>query len=481
MSSNQSVEQALASTQRQLFLRFMTILLSCLVLIEIVVGVLFFYDLYKTEKKILNSLSIEYQRIIKFESDEKLIHVLSGNPQRLIDNNIAAFSVTPSESVLFIAGDANLPADLNLNYYLPNDKWWFTAFIMEPYIALKMQGNAQDFVLLLDNKARYPSVVRQWSMTFFALIILVIFTSVFIRRLIKNTMSPLVILGEQLDKLSAGSLDSFSAYRERDHNNGLDAINQSVHLAISRLHQVIVTMDTTVDAIAHDIRTPLARITLASESALLGFHQHKEKAEMEMANALSDCAEHAEQASNMLKALMKLNDELTEKRQIQCVPTDINAVISRVAHWYEGIAEEKNITVSCVTPAGMIIDSDADKLTQVLVNLVDNALKYTDAGGEIMLTSSMQQDGRIQIQVIDSGVGIAREHQELVFKRLYRVDPSRSNTDGYGLGLSLALAMLSNIGGTLSLESELGKGSVFTIKLEVIMDDSKIYRAVNGS
>jgi len=466
MSSNQNVEQALQSTQRHLFFRFMAILLLCLILIEIVVGAIFFYDLYRVEKKILNTLAVEYQRILKFESDEKLIHVLTANPQRLIDNNIAAFSVSPSQPAQFIAGDINLPSDLNFSTYLPNDKFWFTAFIIEPYMAIKMQGKTLEFGLVLDNKARYPSAIRQWLMTFFALIILVLVTSVFIRRLINNTMSPLVNLGEQLDKLSQGSLDSFAETSDHEKRNGLDVINHNVHLAISRLHQVIATMDTTVDAIAHDIRTPLSRIALASESALLRAHQDKEKVGME--DALSDCAEYAEQASNMLTALMKLNDELAGKRQIQCVPTDVSDVITRVAHWYEGIAEEKAITIRCVTQPGTMINSDADKLTQVLVNLLDNALKYTDAGGVVTLRSAVNQDGGVEIQVIDTGIGIASEHQELVFKRLYRVDPSRSNTDGYGLGLSLASAMLSNIGGTLSLESASGEGSTFTIRLRDI-------------
>lgn len=465
MSLNQHVEQALLSTQRHLFFRFMAILLLCLVLIEVIVGALFFYDLYHVEKKILNTLSVEYQRILKFESDDKLIHVLTANPQRLIENNIAAFSVTASQPAQFIAGDSELPSDLNFHAYLPNDKFWFTAFIFEPYMAIKMQGSVQDFGLVLDNQARYPSAIRQWLMTFFALIILVLVTSVFIRRLIKNTMSPLVTLGEQLDKLSHGALDSFSEPREHEKKDGLDVINHSVHLAISRLHHVIATMDTTVDAIAHDIRTPLSRITLASESALLSAHQGNEKVDME--SALSDCAEYAEQASNMLTALMKLNDELAGKRQIQCIPTDVNDVITRVAHWYEGIAEEKSITMRCVTQPGTIVNSDADKLTQILVNLVDNALKYTDSGGEITLTSSVHNDGHVEIHVVDTGIGIASEHQDLVFKRLYRVDPSRSNIDGYGLGLSLASAMLNNIGGTLLLESEPGKGSTFTIRLNV--------------
>jgi len=465
MFSKQKVELALQNTQRRLYLRFTGILLLCLILIGIVVGTLFFYDLYRVEKKILGSLSVEYQRILKFESDKKLIHVLKANPQRLIENNIAVFMNSPPESAVFIAGDNSLPTDMRFSTYLINDKFWVKTFIFEPFMAIKMQGNSQDFWLVLSNQARYPQAFRQLQMTFLSLIILMLFTSVFIRRLIQKTMSPLITLGNQLDKLSEGSLDMFAEPLVLENKGGLGTISHSVNAAISRLQQVIHTIDATVDAIAHDIRTPLSRITLASERALLNSINNP-KGQQELQNALSDCAEYAAQASNMLTALMKLNDELTGKKQLQSSSADITQVLNRVCHWYEEIADEKGIQLHCASQSNAFFKFDADKLSQVLVNLVDNALKYSNTGGEVCLSSSLLANGSLQIQVTDTGIGIDIEHHDLIFKRLYRVDDSRTNAEGYGLGLSLASAMTSNLGGTLSLESSLGKGSTFTILLK---------------
>ncbi|MGR5488339.1 sensor histidine kinase, partial [Vibrio alfacsensis] len=91
MSSSHSIEQALAGTQRHLLVRFMATLLLCLLLVELIVGAIFFYDLFQTEKKILTSMSTEYQRILTYDSSDRLIHVLEANPHRLVDNNIAAY------------------------------------------------------------------------------------------------------------------------------------------------------------------------------------------------------------------------------------------------------------------------------------------------------------------------------------------------------------------------------------------------------
>jgi signal transduction histidine kinase len=101
----------------------------------------------------------------------------------------------------------------------------------------------------------------------------------------------------------------------------------------------------------------------------------------------------------------------------------------------------------------------------MLVNLVDNAIKYTKPEGRVTVKAKRSTEGKAAITVQDSGVGIEQKYQDLIFERLYRVDISRSNVEGYGLGLSLALAMVENLEGTLTVKSELGVGSTFTLSL----------------
>ncbi|NUW70748.1 sensor histidine kinase [Vibrio coralliilyticus] len=461
MSSSHNIEQALTKARNTLLLRFMAILLLCLVLVEIVVGVMFFFDLYRTEKKILNSMATEYQRILTYDSADQLIHVMTANPHRLIENNIAAFSISKQSAVSpnFVAGDSNLPSNIPLNDYTTEDKSWFSAFIINPYMSLKIKGETLDFWLVLDNQPRYAIAYKQWLMTLYALIVLVAITTLFTHRIIRSAMSPLVTLGDSLDKLSQGKLEMTD--KPAATPQGLSVISASVHDAIARLHHVTTTLNTTVDAIAHDIRTPLSRITLSSQSALLD-----SKDTQQMEHALSDCAEYAMQASNMLTALMKLNDEVTGKRQQQSTSTNVSEVLKTVVSWYEDVADDKQIQLQVMADDNLIIQSDPEKLTQALVNLVDNAIKYTETGGKVSLKADTTSDHHVQILVSDTGIGIDKQYQDLIFERLYRVDASRSNIEGYGLGLSLAAAMVDNLGGNIQLVSAPNQGSTFTITLE---------------
>ncbi|CDT59164.1 putative Two component sensor histidine kinase [Vibrio coralliirubri] len=467
MSSSRNIEQALAKTQRHLLVRFMSTLLLCLMLVELIVGAIFFFDLYQTEKKILTSMSTEYQRILTYDSSERLIHVLEANPHRLLENNIAAYKVEKgvSSEGTFIAGTQHLSiAQPFSSYQIDDNRSWLESFILSSYMSLPIEGEQYDFWLVLDNRARDFIAYNQWLMTLYALLALVAVTAVFTRNIIQSAMSPLVTFGDLLDKLKKGQLEfpstSTKNEAESDLPQGLNVISSSVHTAVAKLQHVTTTLNTTVDAIAHDIRTPLSRITLASQTALLNNADQQA-----MKDALADCSEHAMQASNMLTALMKLNDELTGKRIPQKVPTQVSDVIANVVSWYEDVAEDKQVELEVESADALVIQSDPDKLTQVLVNLVDNAIKYTEPEGRVTVKAEQSSEGKIAITIQDTGVGIEQKYQDLIFERLYRVDSSRSNIEGYGLGLSLALAMVENLEGTLVVESELGVGSTFTLSL----------------
>jgi two-component system phosphate regulon sensor histidine kinase PhoR len=108
---------------------------------------------------------------------------------------------------------------------------------------------------------------------------------------------------------------------------------------------------------------------------------------------------------------------------------------------------------------------DAERLKQVFINLLDNALRYTDAGGTVTMRLSGSQDV-VRVAVRDTGQGIAEEHLPLLFERFYRTDPARAtDSGGHGLGLPIVKEIAEAHHGSLSVESEVGKGSVFTLTL----------------
>ncbi|MBU2898626.1 sensor histidine kinase [Vibrio hepatarius] len=458
MSSNPNIRQALGSAEKKLLLRFMALLLFCLLLVELAVGMLFFYDLYRSESKILSSMASEYQRILRFDSAQRLVHVLEANPERLIDNNITAFVTKPNDpsSAKFVAGDSHLSVDMSTMPHL-NSGSWISRFILNPYLALRIGDDTQDFWLVLDNQKRYVIAFENWLTTVYAMVVMVLITSIFTQRIIRNSMIPLVTLGNLLEKLQQGKLD---VIQPSEAPQGLSLVSATVQDTIASLHHTTTVLNTTVDAIAHDVRTPLSRIILSSQTSLIN-----EDGSEKMKEALAYCAEHAMQASNMLTTLMKLNDELVGKREIQKVTTNVGEVVKNVLSWFEDVADQKNIEFTAEPKEEIVIKSDPDKLTQVLVNLVDNAIKYTPEGGQISVNVEQCESEGAIIHVIDSGIGIDPKFQTLIFERLYRIDTSRSNTEGYGLGLSIAVAMIENLGGKIEVTSRLGEGSRFSIFL----------------
>ena len=459
MSSSQNVRYALKSAATKLLLRFMGFLLGCLLFVELVIGAFLFYDLYRSDLKMLHSMASEYQRILKYDSSKKLIHVLEGNPRRLVDNNITVFSVEHHEDAeaSFIVGDKDLVFDRNMLKNCPSASNWLDCFLFSPYFSQRLAGDTQDFFLLVDNRKRHHIAFDRWQMTFYAMFVMLIVTAVFTRKIIHSAMMPLATLGDLLDKLKRGQLESVEI---AENPEGLNLISSSVHDAVLRLQQITMTLNTTVDAIAHDVRTPLSRIILSSQTALMN-----ESDVVAMREALVFCSEHAHQANNMLTTLMKLNDENLGKRTQQIVETNLVDIVRKISGWYEEVAEQKNIKLVVESSKDEVVYSDPDKLTQILVNLVDNAIKYTPQGGTVTIKIHQSEENRVAISVVDTGIGIDSEYHNLIFERLYRVDSSRNNVEGYGLGLSLAVAMVANLDGEIELSSKLGEGSIFRLTL----------------
>jgi two-component system phosphate regulon sensor histidine kinase PhoR len=131
-----------------------------------------------------------------------------------------------------------------------------------------------------------------------------------------------------------------------------------------------------------------------------------------------------------------------------------------------GPASAKGITLLRDDRGAPAISSDPDRLRGILENLVDNAVKYTPAGGRVEVVTAPDPDGGARIQVIDDGPGIAAEHLPRIFERFYRVDKARSREmGGTGLGLSIVKHLAEGMGASVTVESELGKGTRFTVTL----------------
>ena len=175
--------------------------------------------------------------------------------------------------------------------------------------------------------------------------------------------------------------------------------------------------------------------------------------------------EESQRLTELVEGLLLLTRERTDAYRARFAPVDVRALSNEVVELFRVLAEEKGQSLEGHAAAAAVVHCDRGTLRQALVNLVDNALEYTERGGSIYVR--VRTEAReVIVEVADDGPGIAEEHRERVFERFYRVDDARSrSTGGVGLGLAIARWAVELNGGRLELESRLGNGSTFRVRL----------------
>src|SRR5205823_8124007 len=185
----------------------------------------------------------------------------------------------------------------------------------------------------------------------------------------------------------------------------------------------------------HDLRTPLARLRGTAEMAL------RDSSDLNVVrDALADCVEESDRVLEMLKTLLDVAEAEAGVMQLRRERTDIRSLVDEVVALYEYVAEEKQIGVGTHFETSCEVNVDPARMRQVFANLLDNALKYTQNGGQVEI-SALQTPIEVVVRFRDNGMGIPEHEQAKIWHRLYRGDKSRSQR-GLGLGLSVVKAVV---------------------------------------
>jgi signal transduction histidine kinase len=274
--------------------------------------------------------------------------------------------------------------------------------------------------------------------------------------LTRSTLKPLRDLRDAVRRiLQTGQTDDrVPVYGSGD---AVDELSQLFNAMLTRITTLIHGMRNALDHVAHDLRTPMTRLRVTAEAALATNDPAKHR------EALSDCLEESDRVLSMLTTLMDISEAETGTMKLNLSQVSVAAVAGEVRDLYEDTAELAGIAFTVTVPPDLEVSADRDRLRQAMANLVDNAIKYTPAGGRVALEAAASTSG-VEIRVRDTGPGIPEHDLPRIFDRLYRGDQSRA-TRGLGLGLSLVRAYVEAQGGTVTVESVPGRGSTFTITL----------------
>jgi len=273
----------------------------------------------------------------------------------------------------------------------------------------------------------------------------------------QTAVKPIRQLTEAVQRIIAtGRTDSRVPIAE--HRDSIDELSALFNAMLDKIEGLVTGMRGALDNVSHDLRTPMTRLRASAELALAGppdIGRYRE--------ALADCVEEADRVLVMLTTLMDITEAESGAMPLKREPVSLADIVSRAVDLYRDTADAKGVTLAASADDGVRASVDRTRLEQVAANLLDNAIKYTPAGGRVEV-SARREGGRAVLRVSDTGLGIPADEQPRIWDRLFRGDQSRAER-GLGLGLSLVKAVVEAHGGAVSVDSQLGRGSTFTVSL----------------
>ncbi|MCE3200092.1 two-component system histidine kinase PnpS [Paenibacillus sonchi] len=225
--------------------------------------------------------------------------------------------------------------------------------------------------------------------------------------------------------------------------------------------------------VSHELKTPVAAVKGFAET-LLGGGVKDEKTARSFLQIIYD---ENERLNRLIGDILELSKIESKRAQLECSPVHLIEFFDSLLETLSKVAEKKNISLNAAVPEELFMEGDEDKLRQIFINLISNAINYTQDGGSVNVNvvNGQKADGTetVVFTVRDTGMGIPRKDLPRIFERFYRVDKARSRSSGgTGLGLSIVKHLVELHHGSISVESDLGIGSSFILELPLLQDES---------
>lgn len=315
------------------------------------------------------------------------------------------------------------------------------------------------FAMVAEPLGVIEEALRRLRRDFFAGVpLILVFASIGGYFLARKSLAPIALMDRQTRGITAEKLSSrLDVMNQRDELGGLAT---TINDLLARLESSFREQQRFVADASHELRTPLAILRGETDVALT-----QPRSLDEYKSSLTLIKDEAERLSRIVEDLFILARQPFEARAIKKEPMNLREIVGECARAAQVLAAQKDLHLTVDAKSPVTLTGDDELVKRLVLNLLDNAVKYTPEGGEISVKLT-QQNGTALMIVSDSGIGIPQGDLPHVFDRFYRVDKARSRAlGGAGLGLSIADWIVKAHGGELRVQSAPGKGSAFTVEL----------------
>jgi signal transduction histidine kinase len=276
------------------------------------------------------------------------------------------------------------------------------------------------------------------------------------------------------DERSGAITDGRSLHRRLpadSSNDELSRLGVTVNAMLARLESVVRRAAAVYADASHELKTPLTVLSADVERAM-----HPGTTRADKLVALEEALQETARMSDLVDSLLTLARADEGRFDIYPQPVELEPLVKEVYETAGILGEAAGLSLSMPTLENAIVMGDRTRLRQLLLNLVTNAIKYTPRGGRVELAVTRRPNDEISISVRDTGIGISATDLAHVFDRFWRADRARSRASergGFGLGLSISQWIVQAHGGTITVASRLGRGSIFTVVLPTAKSPSR--------